>query len=91
MQGKLKLPFLRTLRFKAFSLDVIKNVDLVAISKTCTRWLNSARTVYSALKCEMKPSELQNSGVEVDGIDLFTKKTFEPHLGEGVCLKKKQP
>lgn len=48
-------------------------------------------TVYSALKCEMRPIELQNSGVEVNSIDLFTKKTFEPHLGEGVCLKKKQP
>lgn len=33
-------------------------------------------TVYSALKCEMRPSELQNSGVEVNGIDLFTKKNL---------------
>lgn len=51
----------------------------------------SVPTVYSALKCEMRPSQLQNSGVEVNGIDVFTKKNFEPHLGEGVCLKKKQP
>lgn len=36
----------------------------------------SAPTVYSALKCEMRPSELQNSGVEVNGIELFTKKNL---------------
>lgn len=36
----------------------------------------STLTVYSALKCEMRPSELQYSGVEVNGIDLFTKKNL---------------
>lgn len=33
-------------------------------------------TVYSALKCEMRPSELQKSAVYVKSIDLFTKKNL---------------